>query len=293
MKFNIKAHIKEAGEGFLGDISDAESLPLNTGNGITDPSKSGSFGSKHQNTSNFKPSKNISSQELDQIHSLIYTYLSGPQDEPRQALYGLKVRLNHVGLDFEFNRNMPLPVGPVSFKLTRYGEKFGTTPTTNLMKDGFDKGTDYTNINLTMTLNQDQSKRYNFSNINLTPENTASVAIMIPVNSKMTAESVYNFMASDEDFCQNIFKPILTNLYEKVDNNTLTDLDLRNKTSFMIERVAKKLNLELSENDMNILIDGLVKQIFSEEVAVTSQKEKRQESMKRLRKEVKLIKGKR
>ena len=253
MKFNIKAHIKEAGEGFLGDISDAESLPLNTGKGITDPSKSGSFGSKHQNTSNFKPSKNISSQELDQIHSLIYTYLSGPQDEPRQALYGLKVRLNHVGLDFEFNRNMPLPVGPVSF----------------------------------------QSKRYNFSNINLTPENTASVAIMIPVNSKMTAESVYNFMASDEDFCQNIFKPILTNLYEKVDNNTLTDLDLRNKTSFMIERVAKKLNLELSENDMNILIDGLVKQIFSEEVAVTSQEEKREESMKRLRKEVKLIKGKR
>jgi hypothetical protein len=61
----------------------------------------------------------------------------------------------------------------------------------------------------------------------------------------------------------------------------------------MIERVAKKLNLELSENDMNILIDGLVKQIFSEEVALTSQKEKRKESMKRLRQEVKLIKGKR
>jgi hypothetical protein len=311
----FKTRLSEAGtaDGFLGDISDAEGIRAYTGRGITDPTKQGSFGTVHQNRADFKPSKNIQSQELDQIHSMIYTYLSGVHEDPRQALYGLKVRLNHLGLDFEFNRNVPLPVGPVTLKLTRYGEKFGTTPTTNLMQDGFDRGQDYTNISLQMNLMQDQSKRFYFDGINLVPDSTMRVTVMTPVNQKMTAESVFNFMASDEDFSENVLKPIALNLYEKMENNQITEEEFDKKVNFVVERASKRLGVEFSQEDKTILAEGLAKQILEAE-SLTGQegqsdisridkmakasgkggksvKERRAERLAQLRKEVKKLKG--
>lgn len=268
MKFKNNTIIQEDATpdaGYMGQISDAEVLPVYTGRGINDPTKQGSFGTVHQNRAGFKPAKTIQSQELDQIHSMIYTYLSGVHEDPRQALYGLKVRLNHLGLDFEFNRNIALPVGPITFKLTRYGEKFGTTPTTNLMQDGFDRGQDYTNISLQMNLIQDASKRFYFDNINLVPDTTIKVTVMTPVPSKMTAESVFNYMASDEDFCENVLKPVAINIYEKLENNQLSEKEFDRKVNFIIERVAKKLNMVFSDTDKTILAEGLAKQILAEE----------------------------
>jgi len=268
MKFKNNTIIQEDATpdaGYMGQISDAEVLPVYTGRGINDPTKQGSFGTVHQNRANFRPSKSIQSPELDQIHSMIYTYLSGVHEDPRQALYGLKVRLNHLGLDFEFNRNVELPIGPVVLKLTRYGQKFGTTPTTNLMKDGFDRGEDYTNISLQMNLMQDASKRFYFDNINLVPDTTAKVTVMTPVPSKMTAENVFNYMASDEDFCENVLKPVAINLYEKMENDEITPEEFDRKINFIIERAGKKLGLVFSDEDKTILSEGLAKQILSEE----------------------------
>ena len=266
MKFKNNTIIQEDATpdaGYMGQISDAEVLPVYTGRGINDPTKQGSFGTVHQNRAGFKPSKTIQSQELDQIHSMIYTYLSGVHEDPRQALYGLKVRLNHLGLDFEFNRNIPLPVGPVVFKLSRYGEKFGTTPTTNLMQDGFDRGQDYTNISLQMNLMQDASKRFYFDNINLVPDTNVNVTVMTPV--KMTAESVFHYMASDEDFCENVLKPVAINLYEKMESNEITEEEFDRKINFIIERAAKKLDITFSDSDKTILAEGLAKEILREE----------------------------
>lgn len=315
MKFKNNTIIREDATpdaGYMGQISDAEVLPVYTGRGINDPTKQGSFGTVHHNRAGFKPSKSIESQELDQIHSMIYTNLSGVHEDPRQALYGLKVRLNHLGLDFEFNRNVPLSAGPITLKLTRYGEKFGTTPTTNLMKDGFDRGQDYTNISLQMNLMQDASKRFYFDNINLIPDTTVKVTVMTPA--KMTAESVFNFMASDEDFCDNILKPIATNLFEKIEANQLTEEDFDKKLNFVIERAATRLNLNLSEEDKTILVHGLAKQILEQEQMTgreeqssarriddmakaagkggKSIKERRAARLAQLRKEVRQLKGK-
>lgn len=309
----FKTRINETAEDTIGKMSDAEKIPIFTGKGITDPTKQGSFGTVHKNRADFKPSKNIQSQELDQIHSMIYTYLSGVHEDPRQALYGLKVRLNHIGLDFEFNRNVPLSVGPVTLKLTRYGEKFGTTPTTNLMQDGFDRGQDYTNISLQMNLMQDQSKRFYFDGINLVPDSTIRATVMTPVNQKMTAESVFNFMASDEDFSENVLKPIALNLYEKMENNQITEEEFDKKVNFVVERASKRLGVEFSQEDKTILAEGLAKQILEAE-SLTGQegqsdisridqmakasgkggksvKERRAERLAQLRKEVKKLKG--
>jgi hypothetical protein len=310
----FKTRINETAEDTIGKMSDAEKIPIFTGKGITDPTKHGSFGTVHQNRSDFKSTKSIQSHELDQIHSMIYTYLSGIHEDPRQILYGLKVRLNHLGLDFEFNRNIELSVGPLEFKLTRFGQKFGTTPTTNLMKDGFDRGQDYTNVSLTMNLQQDQSGRFYFDGINLVPDSTMRVTVMTPVNQKMTAESVFNFMASDEDFSENVLKPIALNLYEKMENNQITEEEFDQKVNFVVERASKRLGVEFSQNDKAILAEGLARQILEAE-ALTGQegqsdvsridkmakaagrggksvKERRAARLAQLRQEVRKLKGK-
>lgn len=274
MKFSAKQLLKEARgpgtgpEGFVGDISDIEANPSYRGyNGINNVKTMGSFGTIQQNRANYKPVKTENDVQLDQIYSLIFTYLDGIHTDPRHMLYGLKVRLNHIGLDFEFNNKVPLYVGPLSFKLLKYGEKFGTTPTTNLMKDGFDRGQDYTNINLQMTLNQDPSHRYYFSNISLQPETSApqeapSITITQGNGMQLRAESFYQFVQEDDKFASNVFNPIVENLMEKVQNKTLTESDLVSRLKFILERAENHLEIQLSEDQKAIFMEGLYKMIF-------------------------------
>jgi hypothetical protein len=137
---------------------------------------------------------------------------------------------------------------------------------------------------------------------------------MTPVNQKMTAESVFNFMASDEDFSENVLKPIALNLYEKMENNQITEEEFDKKVNFVVERASKRLGVEFSQEDKTILAEGLAKQILEAE-SLTGQegqsdisridkmakasgkggksvKERRAERLAQLRKEVKKLKGK-
>jgi hypothetical protein len=196
---------------------------------------------------------------------MIYTYLGGLHSDPRHALYGLKVRLNHIGLDFEFNNMVHLHEGPVNLRLLKYGKKFGTTPTTDLLRNGFDTGEDYTNIDLSFTLTKDPSMRYYFSNLSLHPS-TGEVAMATPpqkpTHKHMAAESFYAFVAEDQDFASKVFNPVLINLVEKIDSDEFVAEDAMKKLEFVVERAAHRLGIDLSESHAKILAQGMYKNLF-------------------------------
>ena len=94
-------------------------------------------------------SKNISAQsdlgsyriELDEvvgrINAFIREFTKREYIDPTNLRNQLKARLNHVGLDFECDTKERLGEGSFSYQLSRFGGSFGTTPTHNLLKDGF------------------------------------------------------------------------------------------------------------------------------------------------------------
>lgn len=259
MKFNPTKLIVEedsgAAGGYMGYASDADVYVQTPYDGIAHPRNStGSFGTVFQNKSGFKPMKSLDQTQLNHVRAAIMSYLSGTFADPRQALYNLKVKLNHLGLDFTFNRNVPLNPGPVSFQLSRFGEKFGTTPTTDLSK-GFDRGQDYTNISLNLNIEPDPSGQYSFTNISI--GNTSGESMQI--------ENFYQQLASNEYLYENVFKPIALNLMEKYDEDTLTDKTIMEQLGFVVQRSATKMGIELNEQETIELVKGLYTMIFEEE----------------------------
>lgn len=257
MRLNVKKYLKEATgpEGFIGFESDIEAMTNATSNpGIANPQNyAGAFGSLYQNQPNYKPVKTLDQEQVDQLQTAVFSYLSGEFIDPRQPLYNVKVKLNHLGLDFDITKNTTLNPGRLAFKLSRFGQKFGTTPTNDLSK-GFDKGTDYTDSLLTMDLVQSQAGKYYFRNIKI--EQTG--------NTGMQAENFYSLMAQHDYLAENVFKPIVLNLIEKAERNELTDKIIEQQLGFIIERATKHLNIMINEEDKNNLTKGLYKMIFEE-----------------------------
>ena len=247
MKFNVKNYLQEAtgSEGYMGFESDSEVAPQPY-QGIADPRHSmGAFGTVNQNQAGFRAMKSLDKQQIDQLQASVFAYLAGEFLDYRQPLYNVKVRLNHMGLDFDFSNKIELTPGRVSFKLSRFGQKFGTTPTNNLMQ-GFDTGTDYTDSVLSFDLTQSPSGKYSFRNVNISQPGTQG----------MQAESFYATIAQDEHLYENIFKPVILNLLEKEE---LSESVIQQQLEFIVERSAKYLNVSLTEADVDNLSKGLYK----------------------------------
>lgn len=245
MKFNVKNYLQEAtgSEGYMGFESDSEVAPQPY-QGIADPRHSmGAFGTVNQNQAGFKAMKSLDKQQIDQLQASVFAYLAGEFLDYRQPLYNVKVRLNHMGLDFDFSNKIELTPGRVSLKLSRFGQKFGTTPTNNLMQ-GFDTGTDYTDSVLSFDLTQSPSGKYSFRNVNISQAGTQG----------MQAESFYAAIAKDDHLYENIFKPVVLNLLEKEE---LSESVIQQQLEFIVERSAKYLNVSLTESDVDNLSKGL------------------------------------
>lgn len=256
MKFNLKQYLAEQSE-YVGFSSDTDVAPTPLApqpyQGIADPKHSmGALATVHQNQADFKVKKSMDQQQLDQLQTSVFAYLAGEFLDPRQALYNVKVKLNHMGLDFDFNKNIELKEGSNTFVLSRFGQKFGTTPTNNLMQ-GFDRGTDYTDSSLTFDLMKSQSGKYYFRNVKLEQGSTQSVQ----------AESVYAAIANDEYIFENIFKPIVLNLLEKAQNDSLDQDTFEKQVNFIVERSTKHLGIELNESEKENVSKGLAKLIPS------------------------------
>ena len=69
------------------------------------------------------------------INAFLQTFSQKDYLDPRSAFALLRAKLNLIGLDFQFNPNVPmLPNSEMTFPLTRFGGTFGTTPTHDLSK---------------------------------------------------------------------------------------------------------------------------------------------------------------
>jgi len=241
--------------GYIGYASDAEAAYGHNYAGISDPKNlSGSFGTVFQNKLDFKPLKSMDNTQLSYVNAAIMSYLTGTFADPRQALYNLRVKINHLGLDFDFNRNSQIIEGPMTLQLSRFGQKFGTTPTNDL-RVGFDRGTDYTGIALSFTVRKDPSNQYYFENVRLGQTQ----------GQQMQSENFYSAIANDEYLYENVMKPIMLNIMEKADDDTLTEDQLDQYLSFIVERAAMKFEMDLTEESLSELIDGLHNLIFEEE----------------------------
>jgi hypothetical protein len=104
------------------------------------------------------------SAQINRIHAFANAFLNGGVIEPSATMKMLRAKINHAGLDFEFNNKTPLKIGRNVFQLNRWGEVFGATPTTDLMK-GFDRGVDIVPLALTFDLQKSPNGKYYFSNV--------------------------------------------------------------------------------------------------------------------------------
>lgn len=92
------------------------------------------------------------SNGLQRLNAFLKYFFKRPTLDPKQEIAQLKVRLNHMNLDFPFDNSTK--VDDVNdFIVTTGGSAFGVTPTTDLSK-GFDSGADLARYNLQISVNK-------------------------------------------------------------------------------------------------------------------------------------------
>jgi hypothetical protein len=91
----------------------------------------------------------LTSEGLFRINTFINNELSKGILNPHSTIATLKVKLNHLNLDFPFNNSTPIETTN-EFEVS-HGDVFGVTPTTDLM-NGFDRGQDLPKYKLTIAV---------------------------------------------------------------------------------------------------------------------------------------------
>ena len=68
--------------------------------------------------------------------------------DPRSGIAQIRHKMNLAGLDFEWNNKSKLNQdGITNLPLSRWGGSFGTTPEHDLMRDGFYRGDNISEVN--------------------------------------------------------------------------------------------------------------------------------------------------
>ena len=110
---------------------------------------------------------------ISRINAFLNKYLQGTYmaGDYKFALRELRVRLNHIGLDFDSEKE--LVPGENRIKVKLHGDTFGTTPTTDLMK-GFDKGQDLPSLTMIINYTHDESTGSCYMNGRMTLDSTVN-----------------------------------------------------------------------------------------------------------------------
>ena len=115
----------------------------------------GVFGPMDAETVQGKDRFNLKTSEgLHRLNSFLSHFFRRATLNPHNELAQLKVRLNHMNLDFPIDNTKPLDSGETQFTVTTGSNVFGTTPTTDLSK-GFDTGTDLPKYTLTISVSKE------------------------------------------------------------------------------------------------------------------------------------------
>lgn len=110
---------------------------------------------------------------LSRINAFLNKYLAGSYlaGDHKLALRELRVRLNHIGLDFDSEKE--IVEGENRIKVKLHGDTFGTTPTTDLMK-GFDHGEDLPSLTLMLNYNHDKNTEMCYMNGKIMLDNSVN-----------------------------------------------------------------------------------------------------------------------
>jgi len=77
-------------------------------------------------------------EQLVRLNSFLKAFTQREFIEPKNAVSQLRHKLNLAGLDFDWNNSSELSTDEsTKLPLKRWGGSFGTTPTHNLLKQGF------------------------------------------------------------------------------------------------------------------------------------------------------------
>lgn len=109
-------------------------------------------------------------EQTNRLQAFLNTFANKEYLDPRAALSLLRVKLNFAGMDFDFNNKTEItPNNDMVFQLKRFGGTFGTTPTHDLMKQGFkvtdgiEDVLDGNHLNLVVSMMESPSGLYKLS----------------------------------------------------------------------------------------------------------------------------------
>lgn len=128
----------------------------------------GVFGPYDAETVQGKDRFNLQTAEgLHRLNAFIKNFFRRATLNPQNDVANLKVRLNHMNLDFPFDNTKPVE-NEQTYVVTKCGSGFGTSPTTDLSK-GFDTGSDLPMYNLNIRIGKSDLGFH--IDANLTPHN--------------------------------------------------------------------------------------------------------------------------
>jgi len=216
--------------------------------------------------------------QLRRLQAFVNAYLGGSYIEPEAAINLLKSKLNHAGLDFDFNSKTKLSPGSHSFQLNRYGEIFGTTPTHDLLKNGFDRGKEYVPLNLSFTLTSTPTGKMYFTDIQITRSGLADQAELktptpqveeqydetgeMLIESKDMGLSVMNMIMKNPQIKTKVIEPVFRSLVVMKGKKKLTTDEANTRLTFAAKSAIRKLS-SMGKINKDKVDNALVKRVSS------------------------------
>lgn len=217
--------------------------------------------------------------QLRRIQAFVSSFLGGSYIEPEAAICLLKSKLNHAGLDFDFNSKTKLSPGSHRFQLNRYGEIFGTTPTHDLLRSGFDRGKEYVPLILTFSITGTPEGKMYFTDINITRSGIIDQADAqtptpgveesydetgeILIESKDVGLSVMNMIMKNPKIKTKVIEPVFRSLVVMKNKKKLTTDELDSRLSFAAKSAIKKLST-MGKLPKNKVDDNLIKRVSTQ-----------------------------
>tara|TARA_B100001094_G_C18155151_1_gene786002 strand:- start:573 stop:1310 length:738 start_codon:yes stop_codon:yes gene_type:complete len=202
------------------------------------------------------------SENLGKLNAFIENFLSGPTMNPKARLEQLKIRLNHVGLDF--NCNEGVSEGEItSYEVKYYGEvsgyklddRYGPTGeigTQDLATEKFGSPL-VLSVSTAGEGNVTQEGRLHFVN-----EGGDDELVGEALELRLKIEN-------DQELFESKFIPAFEDIQSKVINETLDVEKAINGVIYAVKASAKKYEMDLTPNEILSIAESFMEDIYNED----------------------------
>ncbi len=201
-------------------------------------------------------------ENLGKLNAFIENFLSGPTMNPKARLEQLKIRLNHVGLDFDCNEGVT--EGEItSYEVKYYGEVSGYKldnrygPTGEIGTE--DYATEKFGSPLVLSVstagegNVTQEGRLHFVN-----EGTDGELVGEALELRLRIEN-------DEELFDSKFVPAFEDLQRKEESDTLDEEKIINGIVYAVKSAAKIYEMNLTEDEILSVAESFLADIYTED----------------------------